>query len=87
MTPDSMNIRQTTITARLLRALTIATLAVATLSACIPLLVGGAAGGALMAADRRTSGAQLEDEGIELRASSRVRNSPLAPSITPVAPR
>ncbi len=64
--------------ARLTRALLVATLAGASLSACIPLLVGGVAGGALMAADRRTSGAQLEDEGIELRASSRVRNSPVA---------
>jgi hypothetical protein len=32
--------------------------------------VGGAAGGALVVTDRRTSGAQLEDEGIELRASA-----------------
>ena len=46
----------------------------ATLSACAPLLVGGAvAGGAMVATDRRTSGAQLEDEGIELRASNRLR--------------
>ena len=46
------------------------------LSACFPLLAGGAlAGGALVAIDRRTSGAQLEDEGIELRAMSRLRDS------------
>ncbi len=45
------------------------------LSACAPLIVGGAAVGALVAIDRRTSGAQLEDEGIELRAASRVRES------------
>lgn len=45
------------------------------LTACIPLLVGGAAGGALVAMDRRTSGAQLEDEGIELRAMSRLRDA------------
>ena len=46
------------------------------LSACVPLVVGGAAvGGALVAVDRRTSGAQLEDESIELRASSRVRDA------------
>ena len=44
------------------------------LSACVPLLMGGAfAGGTLVASDRRTSGAQLEDEGIELRAGSRIR--------------
>lgn len=43
------------------------------LSACAPLLVGGAVTGAFVATDRRTSGAQLEDQGIELRASNRLR--------------
>ena len=48
----------------------------AALTACVPLVVGGAvAGGSLVATDRRTSGAQLEDEGIELRASSRIRSN------------
>ena len=43
------------------------------LSACVPLVVGGAAVGTMVVAvDRRTSGAQLEDEGIELRASNQV---------------
>jgi osmotically-inducible protein OsmY len=46
-----------------------------TLSACAPLIVGGAAVGGLVATDRRTSGAQLEDEGIELRAASRMREA------------
>ena len=46
-----------------------------TLTACFPLVVGGMAGGALVATDRRTSGAQLEDEGIELRAASRIRTN------------
>lgn len=45
------------------------------LSACAPILLGGAAMGSLVATDRRTSGAQLEDEGIELRAASRVREN------------
>ena len=45
------------------------------LTACFPLILGGAAGGALVAMDRRTSGAQLEDEGIELRATSRLRDN------------
>ena len=45
------------------------------LSACVgPLLVGGAmVGGTLVAVDRRTSGAQLDDEAIELRAASQIR--------------
>lgn len=43
-------------------------------SACAPLLVGGAmVGTALMTTDRRTSGTQIEDQGIELKASTRLR--------------
>ena len=45
------------------------------LSACVPLVVGGAAMSAMVAVDRRTSGAQLEDEGIELRGASRLRET------------
>ena len=46
------------------------------LTACVPLLLGGAVGGGtLIATDRRTSGTQLEDEGIELRALSRLRSA------------
>jgi osmotically-inducible protein OsmY len=45
------------------------------LSACIPLVVGGAAVGSMMSLDRRTSGAQIEDEGIELRGASRLREA------------
>ena len=56
-------------------ALAIATTLAAGLSACTPLVIGGAAVGAMMAFDRRTSGAQIEDESIELRAASRVRDA------------
>lgn len=42
------------------------------LSACAPLMVGAAVGTGLVAADRRSSGAQLEDESIELKASNRI---------------
>lgn len=45
----------------------------AALSACAPLMVGGAMTSALVATDRRTSGAQVEDQGIELRAANRLR--------------
>ena len=47
----------------------------AALSACAPMMVGGAVMGTLMAPDRRTSGMQLEDEGIELKGASRIRES------------
>lgn len=45
------------------------------LSACAPLVVGGAVMTGMVITDRRTSGAQVEDEGIELRASSRLREN------------
>jgi osmotically-inducible protein OsmY len=45
------------------------------LSACTPLLVGGAAvTGAIVVSDRRTSGAQLEDQAIELKAGNRIKD-------------
>jgi osmotically-inducible protein OsmY len=53
------------------------TLAVAALlgaSGCAPLILGGAAGTVLVATDRRTAGTQLEDETIELRAKSQIRD-------------
>lgn len=51
-----------------------AAVATAMLAGCAPLLVGGAMGtSVLVATDRRTSGAQLEDQGIELRAAARLR--------------
>lgn len=46
------------------------------LTACVPLVVGGAvAGGSMVATDRRTSGTQLDDEAIELRTRSRIRSA------------
>lgn len=58
----------------LLSALAASALAAA-LSGCAPLIIGGAAVGAIVTFDRRTSGAQLEDEGIELRSGSRLREA------------
>ena len=48
---------------------------VCTLGACAPLMIAGVAGTAMVASDRRTSGAQLEDESIELRAQARIRDN------------
>jgi osmotically-inducible protein OsmY len=45
------------------------------LSGCAPAMLGGMVGGAMVASDRRTSGTQLEDEGIELRSASAVREN------------
>ena len=67
-----MNQRFTT---RPLAAALAAAAAVAALGGCAPLIVGGAmAGGAMMVIDRRTSGTQVEDQAIELKAASRVRD-------------
>ena len=57
-------------------ALALALAGATLLSACAPLVMGGAmVGGALSFSDRRTSGAQLEDEAIELKAGSRLRDA------------
>ncbi|HXR56354.1 MAG TPA: BON domain-containing protein [Casimicrobiaceae bacterium] len=42
------------------------------LSGCVPLVLAGAAGGALVAADRRSVGAQADDEAIELKISNNI---------------
>ena len=52
----------------------ILTAALSALSACVPMMVGGAVvGGTLVATDRRTPGTQLEDRGIEMRSASRIQ--------------
>lgn len=58
-------------------ALLLAGLAAATLmSACAPLLLGGAVvGTSMVVSDRRTSGTQLEDQANELKANTRVREA------------
>jgi osmotically-inducible protein OsmY len=54
--------------------LTAAVLASTLTTGCAPLLIGGAMmGGVTVATDRRTSGAQLEDQTIEVKAGARVR--------------
>lgn len=70
MTPTTVNRTQRTV----MTALAAATLT-AGLSACAPLIVGGAVVGSVMAVDRRTAGTQIEDEGIELRAANRIRET------------
>jgi osmotically-inducible protein OsmY len=59
----------------LLRGTAVAVLACSALSGCAPLILGSAVGSAFVATDRRTSGTQLEDQGIELKAGKRVRDA------------
>lgn len=56
-------------------ALVLTAAAAAALTACAPIVLGGAAVSALVAVDRRTSGSQIEDESIELRGASRIRGA------------
>src|SRR5215218_10742509 len=60
---------------RVIRAVLIALAVASTVSGCIPVMVAGAAGGAaLVATDRRTAGAQVDDEGIELKIATQANN-------------
>jgi osmotically-inducible protein OsmY len=45
------------------------------LSACAPAMFGGVIGTAMVASDRRTSGAQVDDEAIEIRGASAMREN------------
>lgn len=59
---------------KLTLTLTAAALASLLSTGCAPLLIGGAmVGGVTVATDRRTSGTQLEDETIEVKAAGRIR--------------
>lgn len=54
---------------------TAALAAALSLSACAPLILGTAVGSAFVATDRRTSGMQLEDQGIKLKARNRIQDA------------
>ncbi len=55
--------------------LIVATILSSQLAACVPAVVGGAAAGGAIAADRRTSGIYVEDENIELKAVKHVETA------------
>ena len=64
---------QITITNSIVKALVISSV-VGSLGGCAALVVGGViAGTTMVATDRRTSGSQLNDEGIEIRANNRLK--------------
>ena len=64
-----------TATQRLVTQLVLASCLGATLSACAPIVVGSAVMGSLVVTDRRTSGTQIDDETIELRGASQIREA------------
>lgn len=61
------NVQSLVLTGALLAAV------VSSMTACAPLLIGGAVMTGMVATDRRTAGSQLEDEAIELKVASAVR--------------
>jgi osmotically-inducible protein OsmY len=63
---------------RSLPILLLSLLALFNLSGCVAVVAGGAATGAMMADDRRTSATYLMDEEIELKAGNRLREKNLA---------
>ena len=71
-----MNITSTNLRARkaLLATAVVAGLATLQLAGCAAVLLGSALGTALLVSDRRTSGTQIEDQAIELKAVNRVRD-------------
>ena len=65
--------RHPLVTTTLAAALAVATLA--SLQGCIALIGAGAVAGGMSLNDRRTGGAQLEDESIELKSGPRIREA------------
>lgn len=69
-----MNSNSLSAGARLLLGSVAVVSALGSLTACAPLIIGGAMlGSTLMVTDRRTSGTQIEDQAIELKALNRVK--------------
>ncbi|HET9823112.1 MAG TPA: BON domain-containing protein [Burkholderiaceae bacterium] len=60
---------------RLSAAAAALSMALLTLGGCAAVVLGGAVGTALVAADRRTAGTQLEDQNIELKSLTRIRET------------
>jgi osmotically-inducible protein OsmY len=65
----------TTKTLLLLRRSALVALAAATLGGCAALVAGGAVGTAMVVADRRSSGTVVEDQSIELKAGTRIKEA------------
>ena len=57
---------------RLLLSLITTIVLVTNLNGCVPVIAGSASTGGVMAADRRSSGAFIDDKGIELKAENQI---------------
>jgi len=65
---EAVSIRESSIAAIVTVALALG--AGSLLQGCVPVIVAGAAGATMMAADRRSTGAQVDDQAIELKVES-----------------
>jgi osmotically-inducible protein OsmY len=65
----------TTKTLLLLRRSALVALTAGALSGCAALVAGGAVGTAMVVADRRSSGTVVEDQSIELKAGTRIKEA------------
>lgn len=63
------------LTTKSIIALALTTVLATQITACLPIIAGGAAAGGAMAADRRTSGIFVEDENIELKAVKKMETN------------
>ena len=61
--------------ARLLQLILVAVSLTTVLNGCVPVVAGGAVAGGLAASDRRTSGAYVDDEGIEWKTAGEINNT------------
>jgi osmotically-inducible protein OsmY len=61
--------------ARLLQLILVAVSLATALNGCVPVVAGGAVAGGLAASDRRTSGAYVDDEGIEWKTNSEIKKT------------
>jgi osmotically-inducible protein OsmY len=60
---------------KLLNQLLLAVAICSSLTGCVAVVAGGAAAGGAMAADRRSSGTYVDDEGIEWKALTEINNT------------
>ncbi len=63
------------LTTKSIITLALTTVLATQITACLPIIAGGAAAGGAMAADRRTSGIFVEDENIELKAVKKMETN------------
>jgi len=73
LTPRALRRSRLPAAARTAAVFSLAAAVLGTLPGCVAVVGGAAVGSALMLSDRRSSGAQIEDESIELKSGSKIK--------------